>query len=130
MITTKLKLKVIDEATKLKSCASQEELEKLHFNNLRPDKKDGCIYGLMTGNCFSKRATELLTCCTVPYSGDVESYTRTRIKSFNNNNRAEGGNGDWVFSAIEYYIGHQIAQNANLIDYLKGVKETLTIEDL
>lgn len=130
MITTKLKLKVIDEATKLKSCATQEELEKLNFKRLDPERIQKCIYGQMTGNCFSKRATELLNCCTVPYSADVDSYTRTRVKSFNDKNRAEDVNGDWVFSAIEYYIGHQIAKNANLIDYLKGVKETLTIEDL
>ena len=48
MITTKLKLKVIDEATKLKSCATQEELEKLNFKRLDPERIQKCI-------CFARR---------------------------------------------------------------------------
>ncbi len=131
MITNKLKLKVLDEATKLKSCATQEELEMLSFGRLKPDDKNKCIYGQMTGNCFSERATELLSCCAVPYSGDVDVYIRTRAKSFNDKNRADVlEEFNLVFSAIEFYITHRNAQNNNLINYLKGDKETLTIEDL
>lgn len=130
MITKKLKLKVIDEATKLKSCATQKELKKLNFNRLRPNDKSRCIYGQMTKNCFNKRATELLNCCTVPYSSDTGDYIRTRVKSFNDKNRTDWKYDNWVFSAIEFYITQDSAKNNNLIDYLKGNKETLTIEDL
>jgi hypothetical protein len=130
MITNELKLKVIDEATKLKSWATQKELEKLNFNLLTPCNKNSCVYGQMTGNCFNERATELLNCCAIPYSSDTEDYIRTRVKSFNSKNRTDWRNYAWVFSAIEFYITQVKAKNNNLINYLKGVKKTLTIEDL
>lgn len=130
MITKHLKLKVIDEATGLKTCATQEELKKLDFNNLRPQDRDRCIYGQMTGSCFSERATELLNCCAVPYSSELEYYRRTKHNSFTEVNRQVYTKSKWVFSAIETYICKENAKSNNLIDYLKGVKETLTVEDL
>lgn len=129
MITRKLKEKVIQEATKLKTCATKEELKRLDFRTFAPDKKQYCIYGQLTGNCFSDRALELLNCCAIPYSCRITSYQRTRAK-FNENNRKNNDSDNWVFSAIEYYICRNGARNSNLLSFLKGKRKTLTLEDL
>src|ERR1044072_4459641 len=62
-----LKDDVRKEAEALKVHATKEELNKLRFESLFPGFADACIYGLMTGNCFSNRAAELIYSCAVRY---------------------------------------------------------------
>ncbi len=51
---------VLHEINMLKTNATKTELERLDFDDFSPSRRDGCIYGQMTGNCNSKRAKELM----------------------------------------------------------------------
>ncbi len=54
------------ELSKINKFATREEKDKLlkNLDHLNGVKADECIYGLMTGNCYSKRATELIKKCS------------------------------------------------------------------
>lgn len=67
MITQKLKELVVDEALKLRKYATKEEKERLDFETMICTET-GCIYGQMTGNCYSERALLLKSKCAKPYS--------------------------------------------------------------
>ncbi len=118
-----LKKLVISEAQALKVNATREELDILDFYYLDVISPKNCIYGRMTGDCYSPRATELLSACAVPYSGDLERLERTSIQRFNPTNRERS----IVFSPIEYYITCDKAKNKELIDFLKGKTDTLEL---
>jgi len=54
---------VIEEATKLRNMITQEEADNLKFSKLDSSQSDRCIYGQLSGNCFSDRAIELIKAC-------------------------------------------------------------------
>lgn len=120
MITKKLKKLVLKEADNLKKFATVAERSNLNFDRLRPNNASHCIYGQMTGRCYTKRAEELLNQCTVPYKDVYDVKKRTKDKTFK----------DGVFRAfspIEMYILEQGAKNENLINYLKGETDQLIL---
>lgn len=51
------------EARALRNHATQDEIDMLDFDELDPLDPDQCIYGQMTGNCYSDRAKELIELC-------------------------------------------------------------------
>lgn len=55
-----LKSLVIQEAVNIKKHASRREVNRLDFDRLNPATITDCIYGQMTGNCYSSRASELI----------------------------------------------------------------------
>lgn len=56
------------EAANLKKNATKEELAKLDFDRLDGDSPYSCMYGQMTGHCYSNRASELIfNCCERVY---------------------------------------------------------------
>jgi len=118
MITKELKELVVKEATNLKENATSEELARLDFETLNPRYYDHCIYGQMTGSCFSYRSLDLLKQCAVPYS----DFTYRKVEP----EYLFADNGSRSFSPIEFYIDQTDAQNDTLIDFLKGKIETLT----
>jgi hypothetical protein len=107
---------VADEAEKLKTHATQRELKNLHFEMLNGGIVDSCIYGQMTGHCYSQRAIELLNLCTIPYSDKLDY----KVKPYNDKFTTERTR---PFSAIEYFISMKYdnaeMNNEILIDYLK-----------
>ena len=121
MITDELKVLVKGEAEKLKKYATPEELAKLNFIKLFFLHGTRCIYGQITGSCFSERAVELLKKCAEPYSRSLKKYTETNIKSFIQ------GQFRTVFSPIEFYIAQEGAKSKALIDFLKGKSKTLNL---
>ena len=54
---------VVAEAIALKKNATPEEIGRLDFDTLRPENKERCIYGQMTGDCDSLRAIDLISLC-------------------------------------------------------------------
>lgn len=118
-----LKELVVEEAVNLKKYATQEEIEKLDFIDLDPDDGTRCIYGQMTGTCFSSRASILLNQCTKPLTNSFFKIEPPRVSEFHPFDRME-------YSAIEYYILQPKAKSRILIDFLKGKIETLTPEML
>lgn len=57
------------ELTNIKKNATVDEIQRLieHINILDGLYNDKCIYGLMTGNCHTSRASELITECASIY---------------------------------------------------------------
>lgn len=128
MISQKLKKRVLEEATLLKQYATLAEINKLENVEIYAFSDIGCIYGRMTGSCYSERAHELLSKCAIwPYSVDIDYFKKTSM-----------GVKRWIraredrfygHSPIEYYIYHREEKIPILIDYLLGKRE-LKIEDL
>ncbi len=111
------------EADNLKKHANPEELNRLDFSSFNPSLVDRCIYGQMTGNCFSSRAKQLIRMCTLKMYTDNQSAIQ-----LDGNEMVEGEYaGNW--SPIELLVGENKVRGnyqltKDLIDYLQGKKET------
>lgn len=51
---------VREELDLIKANATKEEISRLDFDTFNYENRGQCIYGQMTGNCFSKRASEIM----------------------------------------------------------------------
>ena len=124
---------VTNEAIALRENATRDELNKLSLAVLNPMTEYGCIYGQMTGSCFSEKASDLIVQCCPRY---FRSYAVTQYNHFGNvinnangtkvvnfkNARKKSSKEDRHFSAIEVYITLPNAKLKNLVSYLR--KET------
>lgn len=128
-ITPKLKELVKQEAKNIKKHASKAELNKLNFNGLNPVGFGGCIYGQMTGHCFSDRADYLIKKCASriykTYSVTDPSPKLLQQSRVTQRNQMD----NYMWSPIEMFIANtpNLKDNKNLIAYLKGEKRTLSI---
>jgi len=118
--------KVIDEATKLREHATKDELGELDFNLLQPNDVGYCIYGQMAGNCYSLRASELLSMCCAPFSSAITKFDTPILEKYSPLSIFRFG----ANSPIEFYIAQPGAKNETLIEFLKSERETLTPQDL
>lgn len=125
MITKKLKLAVIKEATKLRQHALPSERAQLDYFKLSPQNTLLCIYGQMTGNCFSRRSSVLLELCAVPYSSNLKQSRKPYFVSFSKFRYARD-----TYSAIEFYIAQPKAKNKKLIEFIRGEIDDLQLQDL
>lgn len=126
-----LKDDVRKEAEALRVHATKEELGRLELDKLQPSNEDYCIFGLMTGNCYSKRAAELIDKCAISHfdmlpdsMDEVDEYKVDKDEDFITSRIQQRGH---TFSAIEAYICLPKARNANLVSYLRGETETLDL---
>lgn len=112
---------VLKEIINLKKYATQEELDNLNINKLIPDLNDNCIYGQLTGNCFSERATRLIIkCCTSSVSFDtIKSEETTKYKPREDNR--------YTYSFLEHCINTYCHNNTNIIAFLKSEINTITL---
>lgn len=139
-----LKNDVAAEAKALREHATKEELAELNLSEFDPNAAEGCIYGQMTGDCYSDRAALLVSLCTQRYfrhemfdviekhgvkglskavnGKSVADFIEERAKAhlYMNTKKVH-------YSAIEAYILLPEAKNANLIAYLKGETENLEL---
>ena len=123
LMTDDLKEKVEREAIALKVHVTREECSRLNFGGLDSNSSARYIYGQMTLDCFSERATELLNLCAAPFTGDLFEFRAEYLPvNFKRYGRA--------FSPIEFYISQTQAENEILIQFLRGERETLTAADL
>lgn len=136
-----LKEDVRKEAEALRVHATKEERERLDIKVLKPSNIDYCIYGQITGNCYSEHAAALIQKCCVRFfkhrvmpsrwspgvsMEDIKQYVNGRkVKGFRKERAAQST--DTHFSAIEAYILLPEAQNKSLISYLRGETDTLTL---
>lgn len=128
MITPELKRLVLDEASKLREHATPEELGRLDFHRLNPNKPYTCIYGQMTGDCHHPRAIYLMNESCLPYS---EVVSEDDVIDPREGNSDDFDNGyQRAFTPIEFYICREDAKNETLIKYLKGEIQELREEDL
>lgn len=135
-----LKEDVRKEAEALRVHATKEERGRLDIDDFDPQVGNGCIYGLIAGDCFSERAANLIELCTPRYfKNDVlpdvyggktamdhisKNVNGCQVEDFvKERTRVIGTH----FSAIEAYITLSEARNKNLIAYLRGETETLEL---
>lgn len=124
------------EAENLRDRLKVKEKHKLNFEKLNPNYPSYCIYGQATGHCESERANFLIrNCCERVYE------VTTNINRFENcklNGKPkkvpDDKRMDKYFSPIELYIYQNRRSvsrkkyNKILIDYLKGLTDTLNIK--
>ena len=127
MISHNLKQRVLEELTLLKQHATTEEISLLNEIDILPGSPSACIYGAMTGYCFSERAHELLSKCAQPYSESVGVFRPTKmgIKRWMKIREVK----ETFFSPVEYYIYQRQKNIPLLTEYLLGKRE-LTIDEL
>ena len=118
---TLMKQLVIEEATNLKKHATQEELNKLDFSILHPNKTDRCIYGQLAESCFSHRAVDLMKTCA---SRGYETNSSFEIYDCKINGPIKELDRRSFWSPIEVFIdqprNQENGNNKILIDFLKG----------
>jgi len=119
------------EAKALRAHLTQKEKDKLDFKFLDPDCPYTCVYGQATGDCYSKRAVDLIKKhCTKVYKVVTEEKILTNavlngtpIGKKRTHTTVE------FFSPIEIMI-FQKGQKRNtkkLIQYIKGEIKELTL---
>lgn len=128
------------EAENLRKHATKQEKTQLCIEELLPAKTSDCIYGQMTGNCYSTRASTLIEkCCKKVYhhylSGDdnlnLFEHANLNGKPDISASKLKARIGTW-FSPIECFItiphNQKSDNNKILIDYIKGYSDTLEFE--
>jgi hypothetical protein len=101
---------VSKEINHLRTHATAEEKSKLDFISFDYQDHEHCIYGQMTGDCFSDRAKELMP----------KTYTSASIGFFN-----KGEN----FTALEKYLFMvNSKKHLEIINYIKGDSQILLID--
>lgn len=124
---------VIEEAKNLKKFATQEELNKLDFNQLDSDNRFKCIYGSLTGECSNIRSLELIEKCAKrvyhsPGKGGPKDSKKLNGKPSKLENRYVGNY--TYFSPIEVFIDRvqnsgDLTMNKKLVEFLKGERKIL-----
>lgn len=106
------------ELDAIKKNATQEEIQKLDFTDFNHQKVGRCIYGQMTGYCFSKRANEIQK---KKYK-DLGFIIDT---SFEGHNFTKGNK----YTALEKYL-FMVSPDKHLeiIQYLKGEINEIIID--
>lgn len=114
---------VLKEINNIKINATKEEINNLNIETLKPSQMSYCIYGQMTGDCFNPRATELIQlCCKTKTSFIVLHSSETTLGKPRKLNKHHSS-----FSYLEHFISNYRKNNKNIIDYIKGEIETLTL---
>lgn len=112
--------KVKKEIYNIKKYATEEELSRLNFDTLAPDYYENCIYGQMTGSCFSIRGTELvILCCRTTTS--FKEISDTYVQNVKPRKTM------LAHSYLEHYIYNYSSNNKHIIDFLRGEVDKLTI---
>lgn len=120
------------EAAKLRSKATKEERNRLDFDRLRPSNVERCIYGQMTGGCFSPRAHDLIRSCTERTYVGLLSYADGCILGRKLKLDMDGDRRAEQWSPIEIFIynpeNQKNGNNKALVDYIKGKKKILSFK--
>lgn len=121
---------VIEEATALKKHATEQELDMLSFEGLNPEDSRYCIYGQMTGSCWSERAVELINLCASRVYDDVEPTEDGVFSGAKLNGSPIEKDRLTYWSPIEVFISRNSFKdndnlNKKLIRFLKGEIKTL-----
>lgn len=128
-----LKKLVISEADKLKKNATKRELSKLNIDDLRSTNALFCIYGQMTGSCYTTRAHNLISKCATRVYKQKTGFTDAVLKGNPIPNMFKGKYYHReLFSPIECFIAFQKnrenGNNESLVNYLKGITDKLILK--
>lgn len=118
------------EAKAIKENATEKEIDNLDFDELRPANTQRCIYGQMTGDCYSLRANDLIVKCAKRVYETTGGINKCNIHKLNgkpfllDNSQLRTQK---YHSPIELFILFDEKNNKMLIDYLKGNRKTFKI---
>jgi hypothetical protein len=130
-----LKKLVIEEAKNLKKFATNKELGELFISALNPLRDESCVYGLMTGDCTSKRANELITkCCSAVVLKTVSRViSDVSLVNIPMSNHFAHLPRLTYWSPIEVFVARPQnkinGNNQTLIKFLKGEIKTLKFKE-
>ena len=131
---TELEKLVLNEAENLKKYATKSEISNLDFETLDPEKTHECIYGQMTGSCFSERSLDLIVLCSKRvYDRELNYKMRPAdpvcagLKLNGKPVRERRGQfkEGTFFSPIEVFISKHPEKSAELISFIKGETDNL-----
>lgn len=124
------------EIDMLKKYATEEEKYNLNFRRFSSSNVHECIYGQLTGNCSSIRAKQLmdLSCIRVLSDNPIKrnGISFEILKKYINGKYTgqdweDGDRGLDYLSSLEGYINLDDAKNEQIIQYIKGEIDTLTL---
>lgn len=134
------------EAMALREHATKDELNKLGIFILNPYSYYACVYGLMTGDCRSKRASQLIElCCPRFFVNDkidvreidvreklISDVVPVAVNGAKLSHPVSSERNPASFqidhlSSIETYIMFQEANRYDLLNYLRGETDTLDL---
>ncbi len=119
---------VREEAKNLKKYATESEISKLDIESFSPKYGHSCIYGMLTGDCHTLRATELIEQCAKRVYKTPEEYIPGKDYLANKlNGSPKKAYRSKYWSPIEVYIypNKNLDGAKKLIKYLKGEIRTL-----
>lgn len=115
---------VIDEAKALKKHAMKYEKDRLDFVRLEATSTYRCIYGQMTGWCYSERAVELIEKCAKRVYVAERGVSMTTESHLNGSPKT--AHRDEYWSPIEVFIGKEDeGANEKLVKFIKGEIKSL-----
>lgn len=115
------------ETKKLKEHATKKELRRLNLKRLAPSSTVSCIYGQMTGSCYSERAHELITkCAPKMYDGSLDDFKLNgKPTAGEERKRLTCAR----YSPIEIFIANCLPEDRQtIINFLKGKTESLELK--
>ncbi len=123
------------EAENIKKNATKEEISFLDFEMLQSSQSNSCIYGQMTGSCWSKRTAKLIEECTermyIQNPGE-SSLNKCTLSSKLISKIKFTIHRDY-YSPIECFIyfseNETNGNNEALINYLKGNTKELVLKE-
>jgi len=120
---------VMQEIEAIKEHATKKEIGKLDFGTFVPEHPNRCIYGQMKGDCYSKKAAQLIIKCTPIVVYDMKGNSFTGMQKDINGKPTEHNihENRVYFSVLEVYITRKGAKNKSIIQYLKGETKTLKL---
>lgn len=132
-LLTKIAKDAFKEASFLRSEITDKERNNLSYDLLSTSSSSQCIYGLISGNCYNDRATQLMRRSKI----ELHPYlSHDRVKESSESNKMEdilkSGNSRrnfQFFSPIETMITFDDLLNKKLVSYLKKESDDLTEKD-
>lgn len=120
-MNTKRRIKFLEEVKKelrtIKRRATPQEKSQLDLSTFNFDDGDHCIYGQMTGDCYSNRAKHLMpksySQIFQPSAGVTDLNQRVNYKHL----ATKKGKS---FTALEIYLFDNKSDHAKIIAYIKG----------
>lgn len=119
------------EASAIREYATNEQKSKLCIDTFYPELYDSCIYGQLTGDCFSSETIELMNKCNT-YLAYKDVYTSSineelRLAKPIKANTISRDRCYPFYTSLELYICLDGAKIEDLINYIKGEQKEFNL---
>lgn len=119
------------ELVNLRKHATKDEIDKLVRERFFPTNRRHCVYGQMTGDCFSTRAHELIRLCApVMLEGHLRFDTVFKKVAISTVETRKDGR--MAYSPVEvllmlYYGKGKFEKFTHILNFLKGTGKTVRL---